>query len=310
MPSLGETVADGNTLDWTELVLSWAAHHGRDLPWRHTRDPWAILVSEVMAQQTQVDRVIPKWHEFLDRWPTPHECAGAALGDVLRVWSGLGYPRRARYLHLAAQQIRDAGSFPTTLSGLMALPGVGAYTARALLAFAFEEDVAVVDTNTARVLARRANRALGRAEVQAAADAAVPVGRGWEWNQALLDLGAMICVRSSPRCADCPVLSSCQFGSARLHQREDLSDPANFVDPVDPADGTAGVSVAQSRFTGSDRQYRGAILRVAADGCQRTAVAIAIGLYSDPGRVDRLICALTAEGLVVDDNGVVRLPNE
>ena len=128
----------------------------RDLPWRRVRDPWAILVAEVMLQQTQAPRVVPKWEAFLESFPTPPACADAPLGDVLRLWHGLGYPRRARNLHLAAQEIvdRHGGVVPDALDELLALPGVGAYTARAVLAFAYEQDVAVADTNIGRVLAR------------------------------------------------------------------------------------------------------------------------------------------------------------
>jgi A/G-specific adenine glycosylase len=134
----------------------------RDLPWRRTRDPWAILVSEVMLQQTQAVRVVPKWQEFIATYPTPADCAAASLGDVLRLWHGLGYPRRARNLHAAATLISGRSEFPATLETLRQLPGVGAYTARAVLAFAFEVDAAVVDTNIARVLARVTGHRLTR----------------------------------------------------------------------------------------------------------------------------------------------------
>ena len=133
------------------------------------------MVSEVMLQQTQVVRVIPKWQEFLIAFPSPSECAAAPLGDVLRLWQGLGYPRRARDLHDAATRIVGLGEFPSTLDGLLRLPGVGGYTARAVLAFAFEADAAVVDTNIARVLARSAGRRLTPKEVQKDADEALTV---------------------------------------------------------------------------------------------------------------------------------------
>src|SRR4051812_12007168 len=139
-----------------------------------------------MLQQTQVDRVIPRWHAFLDAYPTAESCAAAGLGDVLRLWQGLGYPRRARNLHEAAMAVTALGRFPDTLDGLLALPGVGNYTARAVLAFAFESDAAVVDTNIARVFARMAGRRLTAREVQAAADAALPGDQVWAWNQCVM----------------------------------------------------------------------------------------------------------------------------
>ena len=148
-------------------VLRWGLPRLRDLPWRRTRDPWAILVSEVMLQQTQALRVIPKWQEFIAAYPSPAACAAASLGDVLRLWQGLGYPRRARNLHAAAREIVRLGEFPASLDGLLALPGVGQYTARAVLAFAFEVDSAVVDTNIARVLARVAGHRLTAKQAQA-----------------------------------------------------------------------------------------------------------------------------------------------
>jgi A/G-specific adenine glycosylase len=269
-----------------QAILDWAAHHGRDLPWRHTRDPWAILVSEVMAQQTQVERVIPKWKAFLAQWPTPKDCAAASLGDVLRLWQGLGFPRRAKQLHAAAQALAAKSEFPRSLSELLELPGVGPYTARAVLAFAFEQDVAVVDTNTARVLARWRNQVLNRGDVQRAADNALPSTTGWAWNQALLDFGALICTRTNPRCDDCPVRTLCAYGSEKGNC-------------IDPAIGTAGVSIPQSRFHGSDRQLRGKLLLTASHkGFLRSAAANEIDVPTQPERVDVLVSQLLHEGLL------------
>ena len=157
-------------------VLAWGVLRLRDLPWRAARDPWSILVAEIMLQQTQALRVVPTWEAFLARYPTATVCASASLGDVLRDWHGLGYPRRARNLHEAAVAMVDhhGGQVPDDLAALLALPGVGPYTARAVLAFAFERDVAVVETNIARVLARTAGRRLTARSVQAAADALLP----------------------------------------------------------------------------------------------------------------------------------------
>ncbi len=229
-------------------VLSWGMPRLRDLPWRRVRDPWAILVAEVMLQQTQANRVIPKWESFVSAYPTPVGLAPASLGDVLRQWQGLGYPRRARNLHATASAIvdRHAGAVPDGIDDLLALPGIGPYTARAVLAFAYERDVAVVDTNIARVLARTGGRRLTPAGAQSAADELVPVGEGWAWNQIFMDLGAVVC-RPRPVCAECPVAPRCAW------QRSGLSEP-------DPAVGSAGVSARQSPFEGSDRQARGRVL--------------------------------------------------
>ena len=271
-----------------EAVLSWGLPQLRNLPWRHTRDPWAILVSEVMLQQTQVARVVPKWLAFLDAYPTPTACAAASLGDVLRLWQGLGYPRRARNLHAAAGAIIESGEFPTTLDGLLALPGVGQYTARAVLVFAYEADAAVVDTNIARIYARVLGRRLTSAKVQAEADRSVPLDDSWSWNQCLMDLGATVC-RPQPLCSECPIRSACAW---------------HGVGP-DPAVGSAGVSRAQGRFEGSERQARGRLLNALAAG--RVATTDAAEVMAHPA-ASRLVDALRSEGLVVRDGEWLRLP--
>jgi A/G-specific adenine glycosylase len=254
----------------------------RDLPWRRTRDPWAILVSEVMLQQTQALRVIPKWQEFLVAFPSPSECAAARLGDVLRLWQGLGYPRRARNLHAAAAQIASLGEFPSTLDGLLRLPGVGDYTARAVLAFAFEADAAVVDTNIARVLARVAGRQLTSKEAQTAADEAMVRGNSWEWNQCLMELGAVLCRPSSPQCEVCPLNGRCAWRGCG----------------EDPAVGSARVSKPQARFDGSDRQARGRLMKALVTGpVPIDRVAAVMGC--DPARAHRLAGELHHEGLVI-----------
>jgi A/G-specific adenine glycosylase len=268
----------------------------RDLPWRGTRDPWAVLVSEVMLAQTQVARVVPRWERFLDRWPDPAACAGAPLADVLTEWSGLGYPRRARNLWLAAARCVElhGGRVPATLPDLLDLPGVGPYTARAVLAFAHGGDVGVVDTNIARVLARRAGRRLTPAAAQREADGWVPPGRGWEWNQVVMDLGAVRC-RPDPRCDGCPVQCSWR----------DAGRPG-----PDPAVGSAGVSTRQAPFAGSDRQARGRLLAALVLGpvC-RGDVAPAAGLADDPRRAERIAASLIADGLAARDaDGTLRHP--
>ena len=238
-----------------ESVLAWGEAQRRDLPWRRTRDPWAVLVSEVMLQQTQVDRVVPAYHDFLSAFPTAGDCAAATLGEVLTLWSGLGYPLRARNLHRTAGLVvvRHGGSVPDDLAELLALPGIGPYTARAVLAFAFERDAAVVDTNVGRVLARCQGRRLGTSEAQHLADASMPPGRSWAWNQAMLDLGSLCCSARRPACGGCPISADCAWNRA------------GHPDP-DPALRSAGVSGTQSAFAGSARQARGAILRAVQRG--------------------------------------------
>jgi A/G-specific adenine glycosylase len=279
-------------------VLAWGEEHLRPLPWRSTRDPWAVLVSEVMAQQTGVDRVIPRYRAFLAQFPTAAACAAAPAGDVLRLWAGLGYNRRALNLHRCATAVveRHAGRLPPDLAALWALPGIGPYTARAVLAFAFERDVGVVDTNVGRVLARWAGRPLRRAEAQAGADALVPPGRSWSWNQSLMELGASICRRRRPDCRACPARAGCAWLASGLAA-------------PDPADGSAGVSGGQPRFEGSDRQGRGRLV----DALCRAPVpvgdaATVMGWPDDQPRADRVVVALLAEGLVVTAGGELRLP--
>ena len=266
-------------------VLAWGANDLRDLPWRRERDPWRILVAEVMLQQTQVDRVIPKWRRFLAAYPTPTACASAPLGDVLRLWQGLGYPRRARNLHAAAGVVAEGhgGRLPDDLPALLALPGIGPYTARAVLAFAFERDVAVVDTNIARILARTAGRRLTPKQAQSAADELVPDRSGWVWNQVLMDLGATLC-RPAPRCEACPIGARCAWFAAGRPE-------------PDPATGSAGVSTRQAPFEGSDRQARGRVLDALGAGSRPVA-----------DFEDRIVAGLVADGLVEIQGTTLSLP--
>ena len=279
--------------EFTGRVLAWGAPRLRDLPWRRTRDPWAVLVSEVMLQQTQVERVIPKWITFLERFPTVDACAAAPLADVLREWQGLGYPRRARNLHATAHLVSEAGGFPRDLAGLLALPGVGPYTARALMAFAFELDAAVVDTNIARIYARVAGASLTARQVQAMADEAAPSGDAWAWNQCLMDLGAVLCRPVNPGCDECPVAAMCAWRGS--------------VAP-DPAVGSAGVSGKQASFDGSDRQARGRLMKALSDGpVDRSRVA---GIMQrDAATAERLVAALIDEGLCQPERLTLRLPD-
>ena len=188
-------------------LLRWGSQNRRNLPWRDTRDPWAVLVAEVMLQQTRVDRVAERWPRFLDRFPNVASCASVPPAEVIAEWSGLGYNRRAVYLHRAAGAVmaRHGGQIPTEQADLENLPGIGPYTARAVRAFAHEVEAAVVDTNVARILARWTGRRLTAREAQNLADQSVPAGRVWSWNQTLLDLGALTCTARAPNCKRCPL---------------------------------------------------------------------------------------------------------
>jgi A/G-specific adenine glycosylase len=276
--------------DQGATLLAWGAAVRRDLPWRRTRDPWAILVAEVMAQQTQVERVVAKWELFRARWPDATSLAAAPLAEVLTAWSGLGYPRRARDLRRAAQVVRDehGGAVPADLPSLLRLPGVGPYTARAVLAFAHEVDAAVVDTNVGRVLARRAGHRLTPAVAQRLADDWLPPGRSWEWNQTLLDLGAIVCRPAAPECSGCPVRPGCNWATAGRPE-------------PDPATGSAGVSTPQATFDGSRRQARGRLLAAAGRGPVPRAGWVTVAGWQDrpdaTAAVTAVVQSLVADGL-------------
>ena len=279
--------------------MAWAEGARRDLPWRRTRDPWAVLVSELMLQQTQVARVVPKYQSFMDRFPTAAAAAAAPVADVVRAWAGLGYNRRAVNLHRAATAIVDqhGGTVPNVLAELLALPGIGPYTARAVLAFAFEVDIGVVEVNSARLLARAvAGRPLSPPQAQSLADDLVPAGQGWAWNQAMLDLGATICSKAAPHCPACPLRPVCAWTAA--------DQPA-----PDPAIGSAGCGGTQSAFDGSDREGRGRLVgALRAAPVALTELAAATGWPMEPDRAQRVAAGLVADGLAVVMGDILRLP--
>jgi len=272
-------------------LIEWSARTRRDLPWRHTRDPWAVLVSELMLQQTQVARVIPKYHAFLELFPTAAACATASAGDVVRAWAGLGYNRRALNLHGTAVAVveRHGGVLPDDLEALLALPGIGPYTARAVLAFAYEHDVGVLDVNAARVVHRTAGYRLPPAAAQLRADALVPPGQGWAWNQAMLDLGATVCTRRAPRCRECPVVAHCAWDG-------ETADPAPEAS-------------RQSTFEGSDRQGRGRLVDALRDGPVSIAdIPTVAGWPDDASRAHRVADTLVADGLAAVAGDALVLP--
>ena len=201
-----------------DAILAWYDETGRSLAFRATRDPYAILVSELMAQQTQAARAAEAWTAWMTRFPTVEALAAAPVAGVLRAWAGLGYNRRAIQLQRAAKVIvaDHGGSVPDTVEGLRALPGVGPYTARAVAAIAFGLPVGAVDTNVRRVLGRvvaGGAEGLATAELQALADAAVPADRPGDWTHALMDVGAGPCRPRSPRCPDCPAAAWCRYAA-------------------------------------------------------------------------------------------------
>jgi A/G-specific adenine glycosylase len=218
-------------LTLTGALLRWYAREGRDLPWRRTRDPYRILVSEVMLQQTQVARVVPRYEAWVERWPTAEALAAAPLADVLREWVGLGYNRRAVRLHEAATAVA-AGGWPSRLEDL---PGVGAYTAAALGSFAFDRQVVAVDTNARRVFSRA-----GALEP--------PPGAAATFNQATMELGARICTARRPRCGECPLTGDCPSSGA-----------VATASPRRPAG-------ARPRFEDTDRYVRGRVVAALATG--------------------------------------------
>lgn len=285
-------------------MADWGREHLRSLPWRATRDPWAILVAETMLQQTPVERVLPRYVTFLERFPDPVACAEAPLAEILRIWQGLGYPRRAQRLQLAAIAIveRFDARTPVDFEDLISLAGVGPYTARAVRAFAHEQPAAVVDTNVARILARVVGVRLTTRRAQDLADSwadeANREGAVWMWNQTIMELGALVC-RPRPRCEVCPLADHCTWWTTGRPE-------------PDPARGTAGVSAPQARFEGSVRQARGRILAAVgatgAEGLPRDRIAEVAG--REPAPAAEILDGLVTEGLVEILGDRVRLPGE
>lgn len=270
-PPLGSAHIEAAPAQPQDAVLAWYDENGRDLPWRRTRDPYAILVSEVMAQQTQVARVVPYYERWIQRWPTAAALAAAAPADVIGAWVGLGYNARALRLHAAARVVARDG-WPSDAAGLRALPGIGPYTAAAVASFAFGERIAAVDTNVRRVAQR----------IGSPPDELLPAGRHADWNQAAMELGAAVCTARAPRCDACPAAPWCASRGVVPTARKP-------------------VRRTRERFEDSDRWIRGRIVAALAAGQDLPA-----GI--EPERLERALAALERDGLVQRSATWVGLP--
>lgn len=285
--------------DLAAPLIAWYRENARALPWREPGfGAWGVLVSEFMLQQTPVNRVVPHLRAWLERWPTPTALATDAPAEAVRQWANLGYPRRALWLHRAAVEIRDVhgGVVPSDVDALLALTGVGDYTARAVSVFAFGERHPVVDTNTRRILARAVD---GRSQPGppsrrdlAAMDAVLPLddADAAVVNAAAMELGATVCTARSPRCELCPLSDRCAW---RL---------AGFPD-------TGDQRRRQARYEGSDRQARGAVLKVLRDAASHAVpLEDVVPDWPDARQRDRAIDSLIADGLAEASEGLLRLP--
>jgi len=315
---------------FAEPVLAWYARHARDLPWRAPgATPWAVLVSEIMLQQTPVARVLPEYLSWMTRWPTPAALAAEPAGEAIRQWGRLGYPRRALRLHETATILvaRYGGSVPADLDALRALPGIGSYTAAAVASFAFGQRHAVLDTNVRRVLARLA---AGQPWAGGSSSASVAERRLAEsllpaepavaarWSVAVMELGALVCTAASPRCGDCPVARECAWlaagrpappaGTAGVNGTAETVRAAG----ADGVNGTAGVAGGAraagaagagrrrrtQKYDGTDRQCRGrllAVLRTTSDPVRRADFDV---VWTAQAQLDRALDGLVADGLV------------
>lgn len=284
-----------------DAVVEWFAGAARPLPWRAAdRSAWAVLVSEFMLQQTQVSRVLPRWEAWMRRWPTPAALAAEPPAEAVRAWDRLGYPRRALWLHRAATELveRHGGQVPRDLDALLALQGVGPYTARAIAAFAYGDRHPVVDTNTRRVIAR-AVEGRARADAPSAARdlsamaALLPADRdeARAFNAGAMELGATVCTARAPKCEACPISSMCAWRAAGYPE---ASGPAPR---------------RQGRFEGSDRQVRGLVMRELRDSHGPVSRSELTPIWADAAQLDRAIAGLVADGLAVASHDGYALPH-
>lgn len=286
--------------DLPEALGRWFEETARPLPWRSPdRTPWGVLVSEVMSQQTPVVRVAPIWLDWMDRWPTPTDFAQAPTAEVLRAWGSLGYPRRALRLQECARAIVELhdGEVPASTAELLALPGIGTYTAAAVQAFAFGRRSVVVDTNIRRVLARVVGgealppTSLTAAEMSRAA-AFVPAGDAPAalWAASSMELGAVVCTARAPRCDDCPVASLCAWRAAGY-----------------PADAHAARRRTQA-WAGTDRQVRGKVMGALRAAHSPVPAAVIDAVWPDATQLERCLTGLVADGLIARTGQHYHLP--
>jgi A/G-specific adenine glycosylase len=266
-----------------DALLTWYRAERRQLPWRDTGNPYDVLVSEFMLQQTQVDRVIPFFERWMQRYPSVEDLAAVPLSDALASWSGLGYNSRCKRLHDTAKIVVAKG-WPTSIGGLERLPGVGPYTARAIAAFALGEHVAATDTNLRRVLSRWYGEPLkGRAlDVAANQSLAEPAN---DWNQAMMDLGATICRNHDPACTQCPVDAWC-------------AGPGLILDLP-----------RQTKFEGSARQVRGSVIRSLVRRAPQSVAELVASTQFPTSSIVEAVSTLVNDGLAETEDGVVRLPD-
>ncbi|MCG7418260.1 A/G-specific adenine glycosylase [Microbacterium sp. ACRRU] len=280
-------------------LIAWYRDNARDLPWRRPDfGAWGTLVSEFMLQQTPVSRVIPHLEAWLQRWPTPAALAAAAPAEAVTQWANLGYPRRALWLHRAAVEIRDRhdGIVPRDVDALLALTGIGDYTARAVAVFAYGDRHPVVDTNTRRVLARVVDGAAqpgppGKSDlVRMTAELPDDIGEAAIVNAAAMELGAIVCTARSPRCGVCPLAARCAWRAAGYPASEDRRR-------------------RQAKYEGSDRQARGAVLRVLREASPAPVrLDDVLPTWPDASQRDRAIDSLIADGLAEAADGALFLP--
>lgn len=281
-------------------LLRWYKDNGRDLPWRHTRNPYRILVSEIMLQQTQVDRVIPKYRAFLKAFPTVQHLALAPLSGVIRAWVGLGYNRRAVYLHEAAKVVVEkfGGRVPVTIPELEALPGVGAYTAGAIACFAGGSREAFLDTNIKRVIGRlfldvQKKRLPNEKDLFVLAEHCIPATSddAYAWHHALMDLGALVCTAAKPKCEKCPLKRVCPFPPFRKTIQK-----SHYAKP-------------QSVFKNSDRFWRGRILAIVGTKTVGASLHALVRHNVLPvRRIKKIVRGLCKDGLLVHHKGHYHLP--